>query len=148
MIRLVLIVWVLCSLPVWGAEQQYVFDDPEQRQRFLNLTEELRCPMCQNQNIADSDAMIAADMRRKVYELVRAGESEQAVINYMKARYGDFVHYQPPLTSVTVWLWLLPVVFVFLAFTVVILMKKGETRNEDVSEKLAQAESMLKQEES
>ena len=94
-----------------GAMDSYQFADEAQRQIFLSLTAELRCPMCQNQNIADSDAMISHDMRRKVYQLLQAGKTEQEVIDFMKARYGDFVHYKPPVTPYTLWLWLLPVLF-------------------------------------
>lgn len=109
---------IVCSLLVLlfstaaiSADNRYNFDSQQDRALFLTLTAELRCPMCQNQNIADSDAMIAHDMRRKVASLIRQGKSEQEIIDYMKARYGDFVYYEPPLTVATVWLWVLPVLF-------------------------------------
>ena len=112
---------VFVALPAaYAVENKYEFDSPQQRESFLQLTAELRCPMCQNQNIADSDAMIAHDMRRKVYSLLKQGKSEQEVIDYMKARYGDFVHYQPPVTAATLWLWLGPVLFIVIALIVVI----------------------------
>ena len=95
----------------FAAEDNFSFDTPEQRAQFLSLTSELRCPMCQNQNIADSDAMIAHDMRRKVYTLLKQGKSEQDVIDYMKARYGDFVLFNPPIRFDTSLLWLLPIIF-------------------------------------
>ncbi|EDS6375163.1 cytochrome c-type biogenesis protein CcmH, partial [Salmonella enterica subsp. diarizonae] len=72
------------------------------------LTEQLRCPKCQNNSIADSNAMIATDMRRKVYDLMQEGKSRQEIIDYMVARYGNFVTYDPPLTPLTVLLWVLP----------------------------------------
>jgi cytochrome c-type biogenesis protein CcmH len=72
----------------------------------------LRCPKCQNQNIADSNAVVAVDMRKKTYELVQQGQDKTQVIEYMKLRYGDFVHYQPPLRLSTIWLWLLPALLV------------------------------------
>jgi len=109
-----LIAALLLSLSgsVLAADDNYAFDDPKQRETFLRLTAELRCPMCQNQNIADSDAMIAHDMRRKVYQLMQEGKTEQEVIDFMRARYGDFVHYQPPVTPATSLLWLVPIGFV------------------------------------
>lgn len=123
----------------------YKFTDPNQRQIFLSLTAELRCPMCQNQNIADSDAMISHDMRRKVYQLLQAGNTEQQVIDYMKARYGDFVHYQPPVTLYTLWLWLLPIVFVVIALFFV-SRKPDAVETDDVESKLAQADELLRRE--
>ena len=77
------------------------FKDEAQEQQFRQLTEQLRCPKCQNNSIADSNAMIAADMRLKVYELMKQGQSRQQIIDYMVARYGNFVTYEPPVTPST-----------------------------------------------
>jgi cytochrome c-type biogenesis protein CcmH len=123
--------------------ENYLFEDPNDRKTFLTLTAELRCPMCQNQNIADSDAMIAHDMRRKVYQLMLQGNSEQQVIDYMKARYGDFVYYQPPVTPVTIWLWALPVLFAVVMMGV-FLMRRKVTPEENIEAKLAAANKLLK----
>ena len=112
--------WAMPS-SLHAADTTFYFDDPEKLAVFRELTAELRCPMCQNQNIADSNAMIALDLKRKTYDLVQQGQSKQEVIDYMKARYGDFVHYHPPVTPVTVWLWLFPVLFV--AFAIVMLIR-------------------------
>jgi cytochrome c-type biogenesis protein CcmH len=136
---------LLLSVVVHAAEDNFAFDTPAQRAQFLALTAELRCPMCQNQNIADSDAMIAHDMRRKVYTLLKQGKSEQDVIDYMKARYGDFVHYKPPVTAATMWLWAAPVLFVLFAF-IVVITRKNSRIDEDREIKLAKAEAMLEQE--
>jgi cytochrome c-type biogenesis protein CcmH len=136
---------LLLSAVVHAAEDNFAFDTPAQRAQFLALTAELRCPMCQNQNIADSDAMIAHDMRRKVYTLLKQGKSEQDVIDYMKARYGDFVHYKPPVTAATMWLWAAPVLFVLFAF-IVVITRKNSRIDEDREIKLAKAEAMLEQE--
>lgn len=137
---------VLFCATTWATEDNFSFDEPETRATFLRLTAELRCPMCQNQNIADSNAMIAHDMRRKVYNLLKEGQSEQEVINYMKARYGDFVHYQPPMTAATMWLWALPLIFIVLAMCVVLLRRRSAPDNDNIEEKLAKADAMLKQE--
>jgi cytochrome c-type biogenesis protein CcmH len=132
----------LLSSAVFAAEESYQFDDPVKQQLFLDLTQELRCPMCQNQNIADSDAMIAHDLRRKVFELLQQGYSRAEVVDYMKSRYGDFVSYQPPVTPLTVWLWLLPILFVLIAAVWVASQRKKQTQefDEDI---LAKAESIL-----
>lgn len=137
---------VCVALPIaYAVEDKFEFDSPQQRESFLQLTAELRCPMCQNQNIADSDAMIAHDMRRKVYSLLKQGKSEQEVIDFMKARYGDFVHYQPPVTAATLWLWLGPVLFIVIAL-IVVIRRRSVTPPEDMAAKLAKADAMLEQE--
>ena len=86
------------------------FKDEAQEQQFRQLTEELRCPKCQNNSIADSNSMIATDLRQKVYELMQEGKSKKEIVDYMVARYGNFVTYDPPLTPLTMLLWVLPVV--------------------------------------
>ncbi|MTH46480.1 cytochrome c-type biogenesis protein CcmH [Intestinirhabdus alba] len=85
------------------------FKDEAQEQQFRQLTEQLRCPKCQNNSIADSNSMIATDLRQKVYELMQEGKSRQEIIDYMVARYGNFVTYDPPLTPLTVLLWVMPI---------------------------------------
>lgn len=136
---------VLSAFSVSAVEDKFSFDTPAQRESFLKLTAELRCPMCQNQNIADSDAMIAHDMRRKVYALLKQGKTEQEVIDFMKSRYGDFVHYQPPVTAATLWLWAGPVLFIFIAL-IVVVRRKSVTPPEDMAAKLAKADEMLERE--
>ncbi|MDM3447448.1 cytochrome c-type biogenesis protein CcmH [Citrobacter sp. Cb009] len=86
------------------------FKDEAQEQQFRQLTEQLRCPKCQNNSIADSNSMIATDLRQKVYELMQEGKSQKEIVDYMVARYGNFVTYDPPLTPLTVLLWVMPVV--------------------------------------
>jgi len=125
--------------------ENYAFSEPSSRKTFLKLTEELRCPKCQNQNIADSDAPIAHDMRRKVYQLMQEGKDEQQVVSWMKQRYGDFVHYQPPVNAFTLWLWLAPVLFAVVMLFVFVRRRKVDD-DVDVEERLARAEQLLKEE--
>ncbi|WP_100655948.1 cytochrome c-type biogenesis protein [Alteromonas flava] len=125
----------------------YQFASPKQRETFLELTAVLRCPMCQNQNIADSDAMIAHDMRRKVYQLLKQGKTKQEVIDFMKSRYGDFVYYQPPVTPYTLWLWVLPVVFAVVALALIARKRSVNNDQDDVAQKLKHAEALLEREE-
>ena len=91
------------------------FDTPQQEQLYLKLIEELRCVKCQNQNLAQSNAELAKDMREKAYEMVIKGKSRQDVVDYMTARYGDFVLYKPPFKTNTLLLWIAPPVFLFLS---------------------------------
>lgn len=139
------LMFVFSAFSVSAAEDKFSFDTPAQRESFLKLTAELRCPMCQNQNIADSDAMIAHDMRRKVYALLKQGKTEQEVIDFMKSRYGDFVHYQPPVTAATLWLWAGPVLFIFIAL-IVVIRRKSVAPPEDMAAKLAKADELLERE--
>ncbi|WJG08584.1 cytochrome c-type biogenesis protein [Aliiglaciecola sp. LCG003] len=127
---------------IGAAEQAYEFTDPVKQQLFLDLTQELRCPQCQNQNIADSDAMIAHDLRRKVYELLQQGKSHEEVVDFMKSRYGDFVSYQPPVTPLTIWLWLLPVLFIVTGM-IFVFNKRSKQPTEFDQDKLDQADSLL-----
>ena len=130
-----------------AAQNSYEFDSEAQRDSFNRLTAVLRCPMCQNQNIADSDAMIAHDMRRKVHQLLQKGKTEAEIIAYMKARYGDFVYYEPPVTLGTIWLWLIPLIFIACASIIVVKRRKPQV-SPDMAEKLARADEILKQDKS
>lgn len=127
-----------------ASEETYQFETDAQSALFFELTKELRCPMCQNQNIADSDAMIAADLRRKVYQLVNEGQSREEIIDYMKQRYGDFVYYQPPVNATTIWLWLLPLIFVFIGIVLVVRSRQQKPVTQD-NAKLEAAEKLLEE---
>ncbi|MGI0117774.1 cytochrome c-type biogenesis protein [Zooshikella sp. RANM57] len=102
----------------WAAIDTYEFSSDQQRERFQLLTEELRCPKCQNQNIADSNAPIAVDLRRKIYTMLQAGEPDEAIIDFMQSRYGDFVLYNPPWDHRTWLLWSLPFILLGVGLTV------------------------------
>jgi cytochrome c-type biogenesis protein CcmH len=115
------------------------FKNPEQQALFKELTHELRCPKCQNQNIADSNAVVAVDMRNKTLELVQQGQDKAQVLEYMKSRYGDFVHYQPPLNKFTLILWLLPALMV-VGLMVLLLVRRKAQGKAVVSEPTDQAQ--------
>lgn len=87
----------------------------EQEARYRTLTGQLRCLVCQNQNIADSDAPLAADLRNQVKRQILAGESNKQITDYLTERYGDFVLYKPPFKAITLALWLGPLLLVLLA---------------------------------
>jgi cytochrome c-type biogenesis protein CcmH len=97
------------------------FENQQQERLYLDLVAELRCVKCQNQNLAESNAELARDMREKTYEMITQGKSRSDVINYMTARYGDFVLYKPPFKSKTLLLWIGPPVLLF--FSLFLLMK-------------------------
>ena len=119
-----LLAGMLLSLSAFAAIDSWQFDSVQQEQQYRELTESLRCPKCQNNSIADSNAMIAADMRLKVYQLMKQGQSKQQITDYMVARYGNFVTYQPPLMLSTLILWAGPALFVVMGALVIILRSR------------------------
>ncbi|MDZ7867760.1 MAG: cytochrome c-type biogenesis protein [Rheinheimera sp.] len=139
------------AVPAVATEDLLQFGSADQQQLYRQLTAELRCPKCQNQNIADSNAVVAVDMRNKTLELVRQGQTHDQVIDYMKQRYGDFVHYQPPFQLSTIWLWLLPLLAVLsLGWTVLRRSKASQVVDTadssapaDLSELDAQLQAMI-----
>ncbi|MFZ7199801.1 cytochrome c-type biogenesis protein [Avibacterium avium] len=114
---------LFCAITAKAAIEVRNFASAQQEQDYQSLTQELRCPQCQNNNIADSNATIAVDMREKVYELLSQGQSKQQVVDYMVQRYGNFVTYNPPLTPATVLLWAVPVCLVLLGGILVLRRK-------------------------
>lgn len=114
------------SVAVLASEDQVKFKNSEQQALYNELLKELRCPKCQNQNIADSNAVVAQDMRSKTKQLVEQGSNKQDVIDYMVNRYGQFAHYQPPLNIATLMLWLLPLGFIGSA--ILLLVKRSANR--------------------
>ena len=93
------------SLGAQAAVDTYEFKDDAERARYRVLIEELRCPKCQNQNIADSDAPIAMDLRREIYRMLGEGKSNEEIVDFLVDRYGDFVRYNPPVNARTWLLW-------------------------------------------
>lgn len=110
------------------------FENEQQQTQYKKLIDELRCLVCQNQNLADSDAELAQDLRKKVAQMLVDGKSEEEIIDYMVARYGDFVLYRPPFKSKTLLLWLGP--FVLLMSGVVVLMKVVRKQKKTVMQEL------------
>lgn len=110
-----------------AAIDTYEFASEAERARYRQLTEELRCPKCQNQNIADSDAPIAMDLRAEIYRKLEAGDSNAQIIDYLVARYGDFVLYKPPVTRRTLLLWYGPAALLvggFMLVGVIVLRRR------------------------
>ena len=102
----------------------YTFDSDAQEQTFRELTKELRCPKCQNQDIADSNAGLAKDLRDKTYQMVRDGKDKQEVVDYMVARYGNFILYNPPLMASTLILWLGPLLVIVIGVVTVVVRSR------------------------
>ena len=133
--------WILALMALLLAGQAlaaidtWQFKNEAQEQAFREITSQLRCPKCQNNSIADSNAMIAADMRLKVYELQQQGQSKEQIVAYMVARYGNFVSYEPPLTAGTILLWLIPGLFVIVGAGVLVARaRRRDTADAALSE--------------
>jgi cytochrome c-type biogenesis protein CcmH len=97
-----------CAGSAYAAIDAYTFKNEAERARYTELTRELRCPKCQNQDIADSNAPIAADLRKEIYRMLGEGQSNQQIIGFMVDRYGEFVRYKPELNAHTWLLWFGP----------------------------------------
>jgi cytochrome c-type biogenesis protein CcmH len=130
---------------------KYPFDNDVDTERFEILAEELRCPKCQNQNLADSNAPVASDLRDKVYELMIEGQTDDEIVGYLVDRYGDFVRYNPPVQKNTFFLWFAPGVMVFIALIIIISLtrgsKKSQPLNEEEKAKLAQLQAARREKE-
>ena len=109
---------LLLVFPLYAQNQVYTFDDPAKEKLYDTLIYELRCLVCQNQNLADSNAELAADLRRKTYEMIEMGKSHGEITAYMVERYGDFVTYRPPLKSSTLVLWIAPFIVLVMALAI------------------------------
>lgn len=142
---LLLLCGLLFSINLWASIDTLQFDSVAQEEQYRDLTASLRCPKCQNNSIADSNAMIAADMRLKVYQLMKQGQSRQQIIDYMVARYGNFVSYSPPVTPSTLVLWAGPALFALLGGAVIILRsRQRKTRSELDEDEQQRLNTLLK----
>ena len=108
------------SLTAQAAIDAYTFKTPEEEQRFTTLTESLRCPKCQNSNLAGSNAPIAKDLKDRIYQLVEAGKSDAEIKDYLIDRYGDFIDYKPPFRANTLLLWAGPFTMLLLVAAILV----------------------------
>lgn len=91
------------------AQEQFFFSSASKKAQFLHLTQDLRCMVCQHQNLAESDAPLAKDMKQYIYEQIQQGVSDQDIEQYLVDRYGDMIRFKPPFKPITWFLWLAPV---------------------------------------
>lgn len=122
-VRLILQFFLLCSVAfsTLADEARPSADDPVLEERVMNLSRELRCLVCQNETLADSRADLAVDLRNQIREQMKAGKSDQEIVDYLTARYGDFVLYRPPVRPTTYLLWFGP--FILLLAGLVLLFR-------------------------
>ncbi len=108
----------------------YQFATPNQHQRFHKLTYELRCLVCQNQNLADSEAPLAKDLRSQIATKIRAGQSDQQIIDYLVNRYGDFILFKPPLLRITFLLWFGPFILALASILILVFSIRGKPKQQ------------------
>jgi len=144
MVRWLLLVLLipLASLNANAVIETYEFSTPELEVRYKALSQELRCPKCQNQNIADSNAPISRDLRAIVHEQLEAGASDEEIILYLVDRYGEFVRYRPGVDNNTFWLWSAPLILLLMALTVVWLQIRGDRKASTVESNEARAREL------
>ncbi len=116
---------LLVSVHSGAVIETYEFSTPALEARYQLLSEELRCPKCQNQNIADSNAPISQDLRRLLHQQLEAGASDEEILEFMVARYGEFVRYRPAFNTVTAVLWLAPLILLFAGVAGLLLILRG-----------------------
>lgn len=128
------LVLLLMSTAAGAVIETRTFDDPANQRLYEELIEELRCLVCQNQNLAASNADLAKDLRRQAYELIQDGANKSEVLDYMVARYGDFVLYRPPLKATTLLLWLGPGLGLALGLVVAVMVVRRRRQAPELSE--------------
>ena len=138
---------LLCAITpiVVAKEAQPTGDDPAVEQRLTNLSKELRCLVCQNETLADSQADLAADLRGEIREQIKAGKSDKEIIEFLTARYGQFILYRPRVTPATYLLWFGP--FVLLLGGLWVLFTYIRQRRDSVSEEPLSADERRRAEE-
>ena len=141
-LRLLMLMLVLWVAPVQAAIEAYEFESEQMEADYRKLIDELRCLVCQNQNLSGSDADLARDLRRETYEMLQQGKSQQEVVDFMVTRYGDFVLYRPQFKSTTYLLWLGP--FLLLLLVLYLLVRRLRNAQKPVEvDAAAMAEAKL-----
>jgi len=148
LLKVIALLLLMVNFAVQAGIEAHTFEDSQKEGVYKELIEELRCLVCQNQNLAGSNAELALDLRQQTYDMVQSGSSKSDVVDYMVQRYGDFVLYRPPFKISTLLLWVGP--FVILLFAVLGLLRyirgRAKATDPEISqEDMARAERLLSQ---
>ena len=120
-----LLTLILAAPAAHAVDENGQLESPVLQSRYEQLTKELRCLVCQNESVADSSAFLAKDLRRQVQEMLVAGKTDQQILDFMTARYGEFVRYNPPLEPKTILLWGAPFILLLIGiFTIYRIMRR------------------------
>lgn len=142
LLTVILVVWFTSLY----AYEERTFDNPKDESTFDSLVKELRCLVCQNQNIADSDADLAVDLRREIYAMIKEGKTKSDILDFMVQRYGEFVLYKPRFSTKTLVLWLGPALLLMLGGFILYrstLSSRKSTNNPLDAAALSRARSLL-----
>ncbi len=142
MIRILLSFLMLWSAQSLAVIETYEFSSTDLELRYKALSQELRCPKCQNQNIADSNAPISRDLRAIVHEQLEAGATDEEIIDFLVDRYGEFVRYRPGLDSNTLWLWSAPIMLLVMAVAVVVTQIRKDRDGQTISSNAERANKL------
>lgn len=137
----VFLVGIIASNPVFAKQATPMAKDPVLEEKVKAVSSELRCLVCQNQTIADSDAALAVDLKNQVREMLSTGKTEAQVVDYMVERYGDFVRYRPPVNPATMLLWFGPALFLVLGGMLLFISLKRRSKKIVSSPALSDEES-------
>ena len=142
--KFLLLSLLLFSLPLHAAIEAYEFETAQMEADYTKLIHELRCLVCQNQNLSGSNSDLAKDLRKQTHEMLSQGNTPDQVVKYMTDRYGDFVLYRPPLKTGTLLLWFGPFLLLALVLLLVIkAMRKRQTLAPPKSDALQRAQQLL-----
>jgi len=143
MLRFFILV-LLSITSAYAAIDTYEFKDKDKELRFHELSADMRCPKCQNQNLADSNAAIATDLKQKIYLMLEADKSDTEIVDYMVARYGDFVLYEPRFNAQNAVLWLGPGALLLLGLIVVIWLTRSRNKNAENAAQMPELDAKQK----
>lgn len=119
---------LLCSGAVRALDANGQLEDPKLEARYEDITKQLRCLVCQNESIADSNVQLAGDLRRQVREMLLAGRTDAAIFDFMTARYGEFVRFNTPVEPKTLWIWGSPFVLLLIGVLIVVRVMRARSR--------------------
>lgn len=129
---LLAVLWAALALPAWAQSPTPSYQSAQVEQRVMAIATELRCLVCQNESIAGSRAGLAVDLRQQIREQIAAGKTDEDIMAYMVARYGDFVRYRPPLKATTLLLWFGPAVLLAAGLAILLLHLRRRRSQPDV----------------
>ncbi len=130
--KFLLIVCFLMSNFIYANDEPVIFQNKHMEERYYLLIEEIRCLVCQNQSLADSNAPLAQDLRNEVFKMIEKNKNNAEIMDFLVKRYGDFVLYRPPLKKNTLLLWFGPFLFLIIGFFVAIFIIKKQSRESQV----------------
>lgn len=124
----ILLALLFCGGSVRALDVNGQLEDPVLEARYEDITKQLRCLVCQNESIADSNVQLAEDLRRQVREMLLAGQSDAAIFDYMTARYGEFVRFNTPVEAKTLWIWGSPFALLLIGAVIVVRVMRARSR--------------------